>query len=101
MIATKGTVMNGLVVLDDPVGLSEGTRVDVVPAGMSPTRANIEDGPMTPEEIESVLAIMKRSEPLLMTLGEEAQWRADLAAQRDHDAAAFAERAERLRRMWE
>ena len=60
-----------------------------------------EDEPMTPEEIADVLAAMERSEPLLWTPGEEARWKADLAAQRDHDAAAFAGRAERLKRMWE
>jgi hypothetical protein len=101
MIAMKGTVKNGQVVLDDPAGLSDGTRVDVVPVGVRPTQCEDEDGPMTPEEIADVLGVMARIEPLLMTPAEEAQWKADLAAQRDHDAAAFAARAERLRRMWE
>ena len=96
MIAIKGTVKNGQVVLDEPDGLSEGTRVDV-----RPIRSDIEDGPMTPEEIDAVLAAMNRSEPLLLTLEEEAQWKADLEAQRNYDSMAFEERAEKLRRMWE
>ena len=101
MIAVKGTVKNGQVVLDEPARLSDGTRVEVVPIGARPSRAEVEDGPMTPEEIEAVLAAMDRIEPLLMTPDEEAQWKADLKAQRDYDTAAFADRAENLRRMWE
>ena len=101
MIAIKGTVKNGQVVLDEPAWLSEGMRVDVVPVGVPATEAFREDEPMTPEEIADALAVMTRSEPLIVTPAEEAQWKADLEAQRDHDAAAFAERAERLRRMWE
>ena len=96
MIAIKGTVKNGQVILDDPDGLSEGMRVDV-----RPIRSDIEDGPMTPEEIDAVLAAMNRGEPLLLTPEEEARWRADLAAQRNYDSAAFEERVEKLRRMWE
>ena len=51
---------NGQVVLDETAGLSDGTRVDVVPVGVRPTQADGEDGPMTPEEIETVLTAMNR-----------------------------------------
>jgi hypothetical protein len=101
MIVIEGTVKNGQVVLDEPDRLSEGTRVDVMPVGTRPIRSEAEEGPMTPEEIEAALAVMNRSEPLLLTPEEEALWKADLEAQRDYDRSAFAERAEKLQGMWE
>ena len=115
MIALEGTVKNGQVVLDEPNGLPEGTRVRVMPAEASrptvgvreeewpttPTGMGHDDGPMTEEEIKTVLAAMKRIEPLVMTTEEEDRWRADLKAQRDYDEAAFEERGEKSRRIWE
>ena len=101
MIAIEGTVMNGQIVLDEPGKLSEGTRVDVMPVGTRPIRSEVEEGPMTPQEIESVLAVINQSEPLLLTPEEAARWKADLMAQRDYDKSSFAERAEKLRSMWE
>jgi hypothetical protein len=101
MIAIKGTVKNGQVILDEPNGLAEGTRVEVTPADYRQAREDAEEGPMTPAEIEAVLAAMDRIEPLLMTPEEEARWKADLKAQRDYDESRLPERAEQLRRMWE
>jgi hypothetical protein len=101
MITIKGTVKNGQVVLDEPNGLSEGTRVEVVPVGADLSSSAKDEGPMTPEEIATVLAAMERIEPLLMTAEEEARWQTDLLAQRAHDKANFEARSEKLRRMWE
>ncbi len=103
MNAIKGTVKNGQVVLDEPADLPEGTRVEVVPAGAARSTLGMqeEDWPTTPEGIAELLARMDQIEPLLMTPAEEAEWKAALQAQKEHDKSTFAEHAEKLRRMWE
>jgi hypothetical protein len=103
MSAIKGVVRNGQIVLDEPAELPEGTRVEVVPVeSLRPTLGMREqDWPTTPEGIAALLARMDQIEPLIMTPEEEAAWKGDLKSQREHDKATFAERAEKLRRMWE
>lgn len=97
MPTITGTVKGGQVVFDAPAELPDGTRVEVLPV----VGRDAEEGPMSPAEIEAVLAAMGRIEPLLLTAEEEARWEADRRARRAHDLAHYPERLEKLRRMWE
>ena len=102
MNAINGTVMNGQVVLDEPAGLPEGTRVEVVPVGqVRTTGMREEEWPTTPEGIAALLARMDSREPLEMSPEEETRWQAARQAQKEFEKAQFAEHAESLRRMWE
>ena len=100
MNALKGIVKNRQVVVEVPTDWPEGCEVVIEPVD-APKGISDEEGPMTEEEIKAVLAAMKRIEPLVMTTEEVARWKADLKAQREHDEAAFEERAEKSRRIWE
>ena len=115
MIAIKGTVKNGQVVLDEPEGLPEGTRVEVMPADVGrltvgmreedwPTTPNgkrDDEGPMTEEEIKAVLAAMEQIEGGWLSPEDDAAWRAALREQKEYEKARFFDDAEKLRRMWE
>ncbi len=92
MVAFNGTVKNGQVILDEPTGLPEGTRVQVLPVEASRSSLGIreEDWPTTPEDIAELIARIDQIEPLLQTPEEEAEWRAALQAQKDRDAADLA-----------
>ena len=103
MSVMKGTMKNGQVVLDEPAGLPDGTRVEVVPVEAARPTVGMreEDWPTTPEGIAALLARMDACEPLEMSPEEEARWRKALQAQKEFEKAGFAEHAEELRRMWE
>ena len=103
MIAIKGTVKNGQVVLDEPDGLPEGTRVEVMPAevGRPTVGMREEDWPTTPKGIAALLARMDAAEPGWLSPEDEAAWKASLREQREYDKAHFIDRAEKLRKMWE
>ena len=103
MIAIKGTVKNGQVVLDEPDGLPEGTRVEVMPAEVGrPTMGmREEDWPTTPQGIAALLARMDAAEPGWLSPEEEAAWMEALREQREYDKAHFIARAEKLEKMWE
>lgn len=92
-VVVKGVVRNGRVELSQPLDLPDGAEVEV--------RATESDAPMTPEEIAAKLALMDRLEPIEMTDEEIAAWEADRQAKKEREKAAFFERAERLRRMWD
>jgi hypothetical protein len=101
--AIQGVVRNGHIVLDKPSGLPDGTRVEVVPVDAPRPSFGLReaDWPTTPEGIAELLARIDQIEPLIRTAQEEAEWKAALQAQKEAEKAAFAERAETLRRMWE
>jgi hypothetical protein len=67
MVALKGTVKNGQVILDEPLDLPEGTRVEVLP--VEPARLTWglreEDWPTTPEGIAELVARIDQIEPLI------------------------------------
>ncbi len=100
MNALKGIVKNRQIVVEVPTDWPEGCEVVIEPVNELKDMGD-DEGPMTEEEIKTVLAAMDQIEPLLMTPKEEAQWKADLRSQREHDMATFEERAEKLKRIWE
>jgi hypothetical protein len=102
MKVIKGTVRNGQVVLDRPTDLPEGSRVLVEPiAGEETFGIPEEDWQDTPEAIAAWLEWYDSLEPIQMTPQEEAEWQAARQAQKEREKAAFAARAEKLRRRWE
>src|SRR4051812_16055897 len=101
MSAIKGTGKNGQVILDEPATLPDGARVGVMPAETGRDGPGVDEGPVTPEEIEAVLAAMEQLEPGWLSPEDDAAWRAALQQQKDFEKARFVEDAEKLRRMWE
>ena len=78
MIAIKGTVKNGHVVLDAPAELPEGTRVEVVPveASRPPVGMREEDWPTTQEGVAALLKKMDEAEAGWLSPQDEAAWKA-------------------------
>jgi hypothetical protein len=103
MRSHQGTVKNGQVILDAPVELSEGTRVEVRPieAARPAPGMREEDWPTTPEGIAALLARMDQVEPGWLSPEDDAAWRAALRAHREAEKARFFEAAEKLRGTWE
>jgi len=99
MIALKGVIMNGQVVLPQRADLPDGTQVEILPLGRA--AENHEDTLPTPDEIARLLALMDRVEPFDMTDEERAAWEADRQTRKESEKAHFADHAEKLRRMWE
>ena len=60
-----------------------------------------ENWPDTPETIAAWLKWYDSLEPLIFTDEERAAWEAARREQKEFEKATFAERAEKLRRMWE
>jgi hypothetical protein len=103
MTAIKGTVRNGQVVLDDPAGLPDGTRVEVVPAeaGRPSVGLREEDWPTTPEGITALLKRMEEIESLEMNAEEEADladWR---KKRKEHELANWEQRSRRIEEVFE
>ncbi len=102
MNAIKATYRNGQFVPDEPVNWPEGKRVLIAPEDQSPISPVAEDDQDDdPESIARWLAEFDAIPPLPMTPQEEAEWQATRQAQKESEKAAFFERAEKLRRMWE
>ncbi len=103
MNALQGTVMNGQIVLDNPVGLREGTRVEVLPIQSRQPALGMreEEWPTTSEGISALVARMDALEPGWLSPEDDAAWRLALHAQRNVEKVRFAEDAEKLGRMWE
>lgn len=98
MTTIKAVVRNGRIELDEPLDLPDGTVLQIrVPDEVGKDS----DAPMSPEEIQQVLAAMDQMEPLQMTDAELAAWEADRRARREAEKARFFEHAEKLRGMWE
>jgi len=102
MNAVKGTVQNGHVVLDNPAGLPEGSRV-IIEAITEDETFGIreEDWEDTPEAIAAWLRWSDSLEPLEMIPQEEAEWRAARLEQKEREKAAFSDWSDKLREMWE
>jgi hypothetical protein len=93
----RGHVQNGVVVLDPPAVLPEGTEVEINPVGMPAA----DQDAMPPEEIARLLATMDQLEPLDLTDAERAAWEAERQARKEWEKAQFAEQAGKLQGMWE
>jgi hypothetical protein len=98
MIALKGIIKDGQVVLPERADLPDGTEVEILPVGQAEAE---EDTPPDPDEIARLLALMDQVQPFEMTDEERAAWQTDRQARKDSEIARFGERAEKLRRMWE
>jgi hypothetical protein len=102
MNAITGTVKNGHVVLDNPLELSEGARVLVELLAEAETFGVREaDWQDSPEAIAEWIRWYESLEPLELTPQEEADWQAERQADKARQKAAFEERAEELRRIWD
>jgi hypothetical protein len=103
MNALKGTMRNGQIVLDDPGGLPEGARVEVLPVEAAHAARGMreQDWPTTPEGIAALLARMDQAEPGWLSPQDADAWRAALREQKELDKARFFEDAEKLRSLWE
>lgn len=97
MIALRGTIKNGQVVLDQPADLPDDTTVIVT------TEAALleNDGPMTSKEIARALEAFDTIEPLDRSNTERATIEADRQAHRGWEKTQFAEQAELLQRFLE
>jgi hypothetical protein len=98
MIALKGVIQNGQVILPKRADLPDGTEVEILPIGQVATDDDTSPGP---DEIARLLALMDQAQPFDMTDEERAAWQADRQARKESEKARFDERAEKLRRMWE
>lgn len=103
MNSLHGTIKNGLVILDVPAALVEGTRVEVVPIEQpQPTLGMREaDWPTTPAAIATLLARMDEMEPGWLSEEDDAEWRAALHEEKEAEKAQFGRDVEKLGRMWE
>src|SRR5262245_38327557 len=103
MTALQGTIKNGQIVLDNPPGLPDGTRVEVLPVNGPPPALGMreEDWPTTPEGISALLARMDQVEPGWLSPEDDAAWRKALREQKEAEKAHFFDDAEKLRSSWE
>jgi hypothetical protein len=101
MNAIKATVKGGRLELQVPPDWPDGTEVIVQPVshdnGFSDRE---EDGPDTPEAVAQWLEWYDSLEPLIFTEEERAAWATARREQKEFEKASFAERAEKLRRVW-
>jgi hypothetical protein len=102
MTTIKGVVKNGQILVPAPADWPEGCEVLIEPvSGPGEVGMREEDWPTTPEGIAALLRRWDQHEPLETTAEEEARWEEERRKQKESEKAAFAEDAERLRRMWE
>lgn len=103
MNALQGTIKNGQIILDFPVALPEGTRVEVLPMNESLPTCGMreEDWPTTPEGIAALVARMDLVEPGWLSPEDDAAWRATLRQEKEADKAKFMHDAGSLSRIWQ
>jgi hypothetical protein len=102
MNTLKGVIRNGQVILPEAANWPDGTEVTVQLPDLTPTsQVPDDDGPLTPEEIVRILALMDQVLPFEMTAEERARWEAERKERREREKATFFEQSEELRRMWE
>jgi hypothetical protein len=94
----KGTVKGGRLEVDVPRDWPDGTEVGIQPLE-APTGLDAEA--LAAAEIARTLAALDRVEPFEMSDAEQAAWEAERRANREREKAQFAERSERLQRMWD
>lgn len=102
MSVITGTVKNGLIELDEPGYLPDGSRVVVQPVesaesvGMS--EAQWQD---SPEAIADWIAWYDSLEPIELSTADEAEIRAFRERQQEVGKTSFGDRSERLRKIWQ
>jgi hypothetical protein len=102
MSAVKGKLENGKVILADHVDWPEGTEVRVEPISNGDAMASGEElQGDDPDSIARWLAWYDSLEPLIFTADEEAAREAAQREAKEREKAAFTERAEKLRRLFE
>lgn len=94
----RGTVKSGRLEVNVPPDWPDGTEVEIHPVE-APVGA--EADLVAAAETARVLALMDRVEPFEMSDVEQAAWDAQRQADREGEKGRFAERSERLRRMWD
>lgn len=99
MATIKATVCDGRLELDEPLDLPDGTVLRI-PLPNDDLVAEDDDAPMSPEEIERVLAAMDAIIPFERTPEEEARLEADRLARKEWEKANFNEHADKLAGMW-
>lgn len=100
-VVLTGVVRNGRIEVAGPIDLPDGTPVTITEVAVGEYVGGSGDGPMTPDEIARVLAAMAKIQPLEMTPEEEADREAENQTRKEWEKAHFADRAEKLRGMWE
>ena len=102
MSLITGTVKNGLVVLDEPTGLPDGSRVVVQPVETAETFGISEsDWQDTPEAVTDWLMWYESLEPLKLSVDDEESLNAFRQCQKEESKLAFDDRADRLRKIWQ
>ena len=93
---------NGAVILDGPVQLPDGARVEVHPVD-DPDRIGIpeEEQGDDPESIAAWIAWANQLEPLKWTDEERAEWEKALAEQKAFELATWEERSRKLEKLFE
>jgi hypothetical protein len=100
--AIKAIVKDRRLELDVPADWPDGTEVVVQPVRAKTSLGmREEDWPDTPEGKAAWLKWYDSLEPLIFTDDERAAWEAARKEQKDFEKAAFVQRAEKLRRIWE
>jgi hypothetical protein len=102
MSAMTGTVKNGLVVLDEPAVLPDGSRVVVQPVGSAEMFGLSEsDWKDTPEVIADWIAWYDSLEHIALPAAEERAIEGFRQRQKEVGTSTFDERADRLRKIWQ
>ena len=102
MSAITGRVKNGLVVLDEPASLPDGSRVVVQPIDSAQAIGLSEsDWQDTPEAIADWIAWYDSLEPIELSAAEERALEAHRQRQKDLAKSTFDERTERLKNQWQ
>jgi hypothetical protein len=98
MPAIKAIVKGRRLELDVPANWPDGIEVEIHLVGQESIG---DEGTMSPEEIARTLAAMDQVVPFEMTDAERIAWETERHARKEWEKTQFAERAEKLRRMWE
>lgn len=102
MSAITGRVENGLVILDEPASLAEGSRVVVQPLdGAEPLGVSESQWQDTPEAIADWIAWYDSLEPIILSPDDEQSMAAYRQRQHEIGKSAFDERADRVRKIWQ
>jgi hypothetical protein len=100
--AIKAIIKDRRLEFDVPADWPDGTEVVVKPLRTEETLGiREEDWPETPEASAAWLKWYDSLEPLIFTDDERAAWEAARQERKVFEKAAFDQRAEKLRRVWE
>lgn len=101
MSSITGTVKCGLVVLDEPESIPDGSRVVIQPIESTETFGTSEsDWKDSPEAISDWIAWYDSLEPIDCSAADQQAIDVHRQRQKELGESAFDERAERLRKTW-